>query len=106
MKDIKRIEELEIILENGCDGNCEDCKVKKECKELEKLQNQEYENSFKAGQMYEGNETNIFIKQVAAGMVKFIEGFSPSAIHDMQEIPIENLSQYINAWGFRYTGNY
>lgn len=96
-----RLEELEKILEAGCDGNCECCKVKKECEELEKLQQEENVGTFKAGEVYENEDTNIFIKRVGDGVVAFIEGFSPSAIHDMQEIPEENLLEYMTNYGFK-----
>lgn len=57
--------------------------------------------SFERGQIFEGEDTNIFIKCVNNGMVKFIEGCSPAAIHDIQEIPSENLEAYINKYGFK-----
>ena len=34
-------------------------------------------------------------------MVKFIEGYSSLAIHDIQVIPAENLEKYINKWGYK-----
>lgn len=95
-----RIEELENILENGCNGDCEKCKFKKECEELEELQKQEEEKGFKAGQVYQNEDANIFIKRVNCGLVSFIEGYSPCTIHNMQEIPEENLAEYIKKWGF------
>lgn len=98
-----RIEELEKILETGCDGKCENCKFKKECEELEELQKQEEEKGFKAGQVYQNEDTNIFIKRVNSGLVSFIEGYSPCAIHNMQEIPEENLVKYMKKWGFKKT---
>lgn len=55
---------------------------------------------FERGQIYQREDDNIFIKGVSDKMVRFIEGFSPSAIHNMQEIPIENLEQYIKKYGF------
>ncbi len=102
----KRIEELEEILESGCNGNCENCKVKKECEELEKLQEQERAESFKVGEVYKNEYTNIFIKRVNGGLVAFIEGFSPSAIHNMQEIPEKSLMEYMHNWGFKYSRTY
>ncbi len=95
-----RLEELENILESGCAGDCQNCKLKKECEELEELQNQEEEKGFKAGQVYQNEDSNIFIKRVNSGLVSFIEGYSPCAIHKMQEIPEENLAEYIKKWGF------
>lgn len=56
---------------------------------------------FERGQIYENEDTNIFIKGVNGNMIRFIEGCSPSAIHDMQEIPAENLEEHINEWGFK-----
>lgn len=56
---------------------------------------------FERGQIYEGEDANIFIKSVNGDMVRFIEGESPSAIHCIQEIPAENLEEYINKWGFK-----
>lgn len=96
-----KIEELENILETGCTGECEKCKLKKECKELEELWKREEEKGFKAGQVYQNEDTNIFIKRVNCGLVSFIEGYSPCAIHNMQEIPEENLAEYIKKWGFK-----
>ena len=55
---------------------------------------------FKKGQIYKNEYTNIFIKYVNNEMVGFIEGFSPAAIHDMQEIPAENLEEHINECGY------
>lgn len=95
-----RLEGLERILENGCEGDCQNCKFKKECTELEELWKQEEEKGFKAGQVYRNEDTNIFIKSVSCGLVSFIEGYSPCAIHKMQEIPEENLAEYIKKWGF------
>lgn len=95
-----RTEELEKILESGCTGNCENCKLKKECEELEKLQS-ENKSVFTAGEVYSNEDSNIFIKRVGNGLVAFIEGFSPSAIHNIQEIPEENLAEYINNYGFK-----
>lgn len=57
--------------------------------------------SFERGQIYEGEDMNIYIKYVNNGMVGFIEGYSPSAIHDMQEIPSENLEAHINEYGYK-----
>ena len=57
--------------------------------------------TFKANEVYQNEYTNIFVKHINNGMVLFIEGTSPSAIHDMQEIPEENLLKYISAYGFR-----
>ena len=51
---------------------------------------------FEKGQVYENEYCNIFIKGVNNEMVRFIEGFSPAAIHNMQEIPAKNLEEYIN----------
>lgn len=56
---------------------------------------------FEKGQIYENEDSNIFIKGAYGKMVRFIEGCSPSAIHDMQEIPAENLEKYINEREFK-----
>lgn len=55
---------------------------------------------FYAGQIFQ-SDTNIFIKRVNGNMVSFIEGLSPAAIHDMQEIPAQNLEAYIKEWDFK-----
>ena len=56
---------------------------------------------FEKGQIYQGEYTNIFIKSVNGNTVRFIEGNSPAAIHDIQEILAENLEEYINKWEFK-----
>ena len=56
---------------------------------------------FAKGQVFKNEEDNIFIKGVNGGMVRYIEGYSPLAIHDIQEIPVENLEIYINKWGYK-----
>lgn len=58
----------------------------------------------KGGMLFEGEYTNIFVKYVTTNTVIFIEGFSPSAIHDIQEIPTENFLKYINEHGFTQNG--
>lgn len=60
----------------------------------------------KSGMLFEDESTNIFVKYVdyTKGTVKFIEGFSPSAIHNLQEIPIKNFEDYTTKWGFKQTG--
>lgn len=108
---MKKSEELEKVLESICEqynDDCGKCPMKKECEELERLWKQEEQEkgNFKAGQLYRSEDSNIFIKRVSAGMVVFIEGYSPTAIHDIQEIPAENLLDYMNRWGFRFVGNY
>lgn len=57
----------------------------------------------KARTAYENEHTNLFIFSIIDGMVNFIEGVSPSAIHDMQSIPVENLISHINDWGFTFS---
>lgn len=57
--------------------------------------------NFEKGQIYTGSDSSIFVKGAYGGMVRFIEGFSPADIHNMQEIPAENLEEYINKWGFK-----
>lgn len=56
---------------------------------------------FEKGQVYTGSDSNIFVKGAYGSMVRFIEGCSPAAIHNMQEIPAENLEAYMNKWGFK-----
>lgn len=65
-------------------------------------------SNFLSGQRYENEDTNVFIKRVDSkrGMVRFIEGFSPSAIHDAQEIPASELKKYLKKYGFKMTGYY
>ena len=46
---------------------------------------------FEKGQVYTGSDSDIYVKGAYGSMVRFIEGCSPAAIHDMQEIPAENL---------------
>lgn len=58
----------------------------------------------KGGMLFENEFTNIFVKFVTASTVIFIEGFSPAAIHDVQEIPTENFLNYINDYGFTQNG--
>lgn len=55
---------------------------------------------FEKGQVYTGSDSNIFVKGAYGSMVRFIEGCSPAAIHDMQEISADNLEAYMNKWGF------
>lgn len=40
---------------------------------------------FKKGQIYEGEYTNIFVIMVVGNEVHFIDGTSPSAIHEIQK---------------------
>jgi hypothetical protein len=63
---------------------------------------------FLSGQRYENENTNIFIKGISSkdNTVRFIEGFSPSASHDIQEIPQKNLRDYMKRYGFKFTGYY
>ena len=56
---------------------------------------------FEKGQVYTGSDSDIYVKGAYGSMVRFIEGCSLAAIHDMQEIPAENLEEYINEWGFK-----
>lgn len=53
--------------------------------------------------VYENEYTNLYIFSIIDGIVNFIEGISPSAIHDMQSIPVENLISHINNWGFTFS---
>ena len=56
--------------------------------------------NFEKGQIYISDDSNIYVKGAYGGMVRFIEGCSPTAVHNMQEISAENLEKYINEWGF------
>lgn len=51
---------------------------------------------FKKGQIYEGEYTNIFVIMVVGNEVHFIDGTSPSAIHEIQKIEPQHLEEYIN----------
>lgn len=57
----------------------------------------------KARTAYENEYTNLYIFSIVDGIANFIEGISPSAIHDMQSIPVENLISHINNWGFTFS---
>lgn len=63
-------------------------------------------HDFKAGQRFENENTNIFIKRVSGENIAFIEGFSPSAIHNIQEMEAEYLQEYIEKYSFEFTGYY
>lgn len=102
---MKRIEELENILENNCDGSCKNCKYRKQCAEYEILKNS-HVTTFCEGETYTNEETNIFIKNITGNNVAFIEGFSPSAIHDIQNLTSDELSDYMRKWGFKYSGDF
>lgn len=64
--------------------------------------------NFLSGQRYENEYSNIFIKGTDSKKktVRFIEGYSPSAIHDIQEIPQSQLKKYIKNNGYKKTGYY
>lgn len=55
---------------------------------------------FERGQVYQNEEENIFIKSVYGSTVKFIEGYSPAALNDMQELPVESLVEHIKKYGY------
>lgn len=59
------------------------------------------EMKFERGQIYQNEELNIFIKSVYGSTVKFIEGYSPAALHDMQELPVESLVEHIKKYGYK-----
>lgn len=61
---------------------------------------------FEKGQKYENEYSNVFIKNVYNGVVSFIDGFSPSAIHDMQELDSEDLEVYLTEYNFILNGSY
>lgn len=56
---------------------------------------------FKKGQIYEGEYTNIFVIMVVGNEVHFIDGTSPSAIHEIQKIEPQRLEEYINKYGYK-----
>ena len=56
---------------------------------------------FKKGQIYEGEYTNIFVIMVVGNEVHFIDGTSPSAIHEIQKIEPQHLEEYINKYGYK-----
>ena len=58
----------------------------------------------KSGMLFENEFTNIFVKYITSNTVIFIEGCSPSAIHDVQEIPTENFIKHLTDWGFNQNG--
>lgn len=64
--------------------------------------------SFLSGQRYENEYSNVFIKRIdrKTNTVRFIEGFSPSAIHDSQEMKASDLRKYLKKHGYRKTGYY
>lgn len=57
-----------------------------------------------SGMLFENEDMNIFVKRVTAKTVVFIEGFSPSALHDIQEIPKDNFIAHCNSWGYAQNG--
>nr|DAF81537.1 MAG TPA: hypothetical protein [Caudoviricetes sp.] len=65
-------------------------------------------NEIRSGQRYENEYSNIFIKRTDSkkGTVRFIEGFSPSASHNAQEIPLKELKNYMKKYGFKMAGYY
>lgn len=65
-------------------------------------------NNFLSGQRYENEYSNVFVRRVdyEKGTVRFIEGFSPSAIHDTQEISISELKKYLKEHKYKMTGYY
>lgn len=69
----------------------------KEAKEAKEVK----EMKFERGQIYQNEELNIFIKSAYGSTVKFIEGYSPAALHDMQELPVESLVEHIKKYGYK-----
>lgn len=61
---------------------------------------------FLSGEQYENEYSNVFVRSVnsSKGTVRFIEGFSPSAIHDVQELTIQELKEYLKRHGYKKTG--
>ena len=53
------------------------------------------------GQVFQNEDCNIFILSVVGEKVRYIEGYSPSAIHSTVEIPINNLISYMNEYGYK-----
>lgn len=70
-------------------------KEAKEAKEAREMM------KFERGQIYQNGEDNIFIKSAYGSTVKFIEGYSPEALHDMQELPVESLVEHIKKYGYK-----
>jgi hypothetical protein len=66
----------------------------KEAKEVREMK-------FERGQIYQNEELNIFIKSAYGSTVKFIEGYSPAALNDMQELPVESLVEHIKKYGYK-----
>ncbi len=58
--------------------------------------------SINARTAYENENTNLFVFSINNGIANFIEGVSPSAHHDMQSIPVENLITHLNNYGFTF----
>lgn len=56
---------------------------------------------FEKDMIFENDFINIFIKAVVGEKVKFIEGYSPAAIHDMQELAAADLERHIKEYGFK-----
>lgn len=61
---------------------------------------------FEKGQWFQNDDCNLFIKGVYNGVVKFIEGTSPSAIHCMQELEVEYLEEHINLCEYKLIGEF
>lgn len=55
---------------------------------------------FAKGQIYEKEDACIYVKGVSGENVRIIEGISPSAIHDIQELPADSLQEHIEKWGY------
>lgn len=64
--------------------------------------------TFLSGQRYENEYSNVFIlrNDSQSGTVRFIEGYSPSAIHDAQTLSQSDLRKYLKKYGFKMTGYY
>lgn len=58
------------------------------------------------GQQYQNEYMNIFIVGITSDTVRFIEGYSPAAIHSIQEIPKDNLDKYLTEHEYKLIGYY
>lgn len=56
---------------------------------------------FEKGQIYQNEETNIYIKGVSGDKVRFIEDASPCALHWMEEIEADDLIEYMDRYEFK-----
>lgn len=55
---------------------------------------------FEKGQIYIGSDTDIIVKGAYRGMVRFIEGCSPAAIHNTKHLLMHNNPVYPTGSGY------